>query len=404
MPDKPLEQLEKFAIDVILERRYGKRAAILRAVLRVLSSLYSRIMRLRWWMYEKRLARWHSVGCFTISVGNLTVGGTGKTPIVEQFARTLTQEGRRVAILSRGYKSMPRPLAQRIWNRLTFRSNYIPPRVVSDGRSLLLDSGRAGDEPFMLASNLHDVVVIVDKDRVKSALYAIKHFNVDTLLLDDGYQYLPLKERLNVTLVDRHAPFGNEYVLPRGTLREPHDHLKRADVIFITKCDGTDISDLKDRIREFNKHAEMIECTHKTLYLQDLYTNERRPLAYLQGRDIGAMSGIAVPESFEGALRQLGANIIYSRNYADHHRYTDQEVTNAITRTRARGGHALITTEKDAVRFPRVNRQDLPVYFLRVEIQLINTKESLHDCLVRISGIHNPRRIKTPALSAVADF
>jgi tetraacyldisaccharide 4'-kinase len=404
MPDKPLERLEKFAIDVILERRYGKRAAMLRGVLRALSSVYSRIMRLRWWLYEKRLARWHSVGCFTISVGNLTVGGTGKTPIVEQFARSLTQEGRRVAILSRGYKSLPRPMMQRIWNRLTFRSNYIPPRVVSDGRSLLLDSGRAGDEPFMLASNLHDVVVVVDKDRVKSALYAIKHFNVDTLLLDDGYQYLPLKERLNVTLVDRHAPFGNEYVLPRGTLREPHDHLKRADVIFITKCDGSDISELKERIREFNKHAEMIECVHKTLYLQDLYTNERRPLSYLQGRDVGAVSGIAVPESFEGALRNLGANIIYTRSYADHHRYTDQEVTNAINRTRARGGHALITTEKDAVRFPRVNRQDLPVYFLRVEIQLINTKENLHDCLVRISGIRNPRWIKKPSLSSVADF
>jgi tetraacyldisaccharide 4'-kinase len=276
--------------------------------------------------------------------------------------------------------------------------------VVSDGRSLLLDSGRAGDEPFMLATNLHEVVVIVDKDRVKSALYAIRHFNVDTLLLDDGYQYLPLKERLNVTLVDRHAPFGNEHVLPRGTLREPHDHLKRADVIFITKCDGSDLSALKERIREFNKHAEMIECTHKTLYLQDLYTSERRPLDYLKGRDVGAMSGIAVPESFEGALRSLGANLIYSRNYADHHRYTDQEVTNAIARTRARGGHALITTEKDAVRFPRVNRQDLPVYFLRVEIQLVNTGESLHDCLVRISGIRNPRHIRQPAISTVADF
>ncbi|MDR1146659.1 MAG: tetraacyldisaccharide 4'-kinase [Verrucomicrobiales bacterium] len=404
MPDKPLEQLEKFAIDVILERRRGKRAAILRSVLWALSLVYRRLMRCRWWWYERRLARWHSVGCLTISVGNLTVGGTGKTPIVEQFARTLTLAGRRVAILSRGYKSLPRPLAQRLWNRLTFRSNYIPPRVVSDGRSLLLDSGHAGDEPFMLASNLRDVVVLVDKDRVKSALYAIRHFNADTLLLDDGYQYLPLKERLNVTLVDRHAPFGNEHVLPRGTLREPHEHLKRGDVIFVTKCDGGDITGLKERIREYNRHAEIIECAHRALYLQDLYTSARQPLQYLRGRDIGAVAGIAVPESFEGALRGLGANLIYRRHYADHHRYTDQEVTNAINRTRARGGHALLTTEKDAVRFPRVNRQDLPVYFLRVEIQLVNTSESLHDCLIRISGIRARRDIRHLPLSAVADF
>jgi tetraacyldisaccharide 4'-kinase len=404
VPDKPLEQLEKFAIDVILERRHGKRAMLLRCLLRMLEVVYGNVMRLRCWCYEKRLARWHSVGCLTISIGNLTVGGTGKTPIVEQFARTLTQEGRRVAILSRGYKSLARPVAQRFWNRLALRSNYIPPRVVSDGCSLLLDSGRAGDEPFMLASNLRDVVVIVDKDRVKSALYAIKHFNVDTLLLDDGYQYLPLKERLNITLVDRHAPFGNEHVLPRGTLREPHDHLRRADVIFITKCDGGDLTDLKKRLRKYNRHAEIIECTHKTLYLQDLYTNEQQPLTFLQGRDIGVISGIAVPESFENSLRKLGANLIYARSYADHHRYTDPEVSNAIARTRARGGHALVTTEKDAVRFPRVNRHDLPVYFLRVEIQLINTAESLHDCLLRISGLRKRRFIRPAPLSAVADF
>jgi tetraacyldisaccharide 4'-kinase len=387
LANKPLEQLEQFAIDVILERRYGKRATLLRAFLYLLSLLYSRIVQLRWWLYQNRILRWHPVGSLIISVGNLTVGGTGKTPIVEKFARTLSQHGRKVAILSRGYKSVPKPLTQRLIDRYLRGRGEEPPRIVSNGQSLLLDSERAGDEPYMLASNLKNVVVLTDKNRVKSALYAIEKFACDTMLLDDGYQYLPLKERLNITLVDRHSPFGNEYLLPRGTLREPHGHLKRADVIFITKCDGSDISALKERIRFYNQHAEIFESTHAPLYLQDLYTGDQVPLAYLQDREIGALSGIAVPESFEAGLQRLGAQLIYSRHYADHHRFSQQEVLNAINRTRARGGHALLTTEKDAVRFPRVDRRDLPIYFLRVEIRLVNTTEKFEDAILRICRI-----------------
>lgn len=382
--NKPLEQLEQFAIDVILERRAGKRASLLRGLLYFLSLIYGNIMRLRWWLYERRLVRWHSAGCRVISVGNLTVGGTGKTPVVEKFARVLTQSGRKVAILSRGYKSKPQPLWVRLLRRFAAREIVDPPRIVSDGRSLLLDSEKAGDEPFMLASNLRDVAVLVDKDRVKSAVYAVEKMGVDTLLLDDGYQYLPLKERTNVVLVDRQQPFGNRHILPRGTLREPKDHLRRGDVIFITKCDGSNIQALKDEIRQHNKHAEIFECAHDPLYLQDLYTGERRSLDYLQDRSVGAISGIAVPESFEEALKKLGSEVIYGRHYADHHRFTQQEVLNAINRTRARGGHALITTEKDAVRFPKVDRRDLPIYYLRVEIKLVNARETFEEAVLRI--------------------
>jgi len=386
MAQKPLERLEQFAIDVILERQYGKRAALLRLLLHALSKLYAVIIRLRCWAYRSKLVKWHHVGCRVISIGNLTVGGTGKTPVVEQFARTLTASGRKVAILSRGYKSMPMPFWKRVWNSITFQKANLPPRIVSDGKATLLDPTVSGDEPFMLASNLEDVQVLVDKDRIKSALYALRKFNIDTVLLDDGYQYLPFRERLNVVLVDRESPFGNEFLLPRGTLREPHDHLRRADVILITKCDGSDLSRLKARIRRYNTHAEMIECTHHPLYLKDLSSDKRLPLSYLQGRKIGAVAGIAVPRSFVRGVEGLGAEVIYERFYADHHYYTTKEIENAIERTRARGGHALITTEKDAVRFPLVDFQDMPVYFLKVEIKILNSKESLEDCILRISN------------------
>ena len=192
-------------------------------------------MQVRLCLWRNRIFRDHTLGCQVVSIGNLSVGGTGKTPVVEIFARALQQAGRRVAILSRGYKSMPRPLWQRFLAKVTFQEDKIPPKVVSDGRSLLLDSEQAGDEPYMLASNLKDVVVLVDKDRVKSGRYAIRKFGCDTLLLDDGFQYLALKSRLDICLIDRNKPFGNHYLLPRGTLREPITNLKRAHYIFITK-------------------------------------------------------------------------------------------------------------------------------------------------------------------------
>jgi tetraacyldisaccharide 4'-kinase len=256
--------------------------------------------------------------------------------------------------------------------------------VVSDGQSLFLDSLHAGDEPFMLANNLRNVVVLVDKDRVKAGHYAVREFGCDTLLLDDGFQYLPIKERTDIVLVDRESPWGNGFLLPRGMLREPKDHLRRASTIFITKCDGSDISELKAELRRHNRHAELIECTHEPLYLEEVFTQKREPLSFLKGLRVGAISGIARPESFEAGLVRLGAEIIYSRRYADHHRFSQQEIISALARSKARGARALLTTEKDAVRFTKLERRDLPVYFLRVEIRLLGGEQAFERCIDRL--------------------
>ena len=378
-----LENFERYAIDVILGRRLGRGAAVLRGFLYLLSLLYGRIVVLRLWLYEKRVARVHALGCLVVSVGNLTVGGTGKTPIVEKLARRLTLAGRKVAILSRGYKSTPVPFSERMRNRIWGRDHVTPPRIVSDGKRLLLDSARSGDEPYMLAKNLGDVVVLVDRDRVKSGLYAMEHFGADTLLLDDGFQYLPLKQRLDVILVDRETPFGNHHLLPRGMLREPPHHLKRADLVFITKCDGSDISELRAELRALNRHAPFIECRHAPRYLENLQTGERRPLDFLKGQRIGALSGIARPESFEAGLKNLGAEICYSRQFADHHRFDEAELANMLQRSRARTARIVVTTEKDAVRLPRIEHPLLPIYFLRVEIEIFGSEgEAALDALV----------------------
>ena len=385
------ENLEQFAIDVILGRRRGVRAALLRGLLYALSFIYERLVQLRLFLYRHRIFREHTLGCLVISIGNLTVGGTGKTPIVEKFARALRAGGRRVAILSRGYKSVPRPAPRK---GFFGKREPLPPRVVSDGKSLLLDSRTAGDEPYMLANNLKDVVVLVDKDRVKSGLFAIRELKADTLLLDDGLQYLHLKHRLDIVLIDRQAPFGNEHLLPRGTLREPPRNLRRASYIFITKSTGEPNDELIKRIRRYNRTAEIIECAHQPLHLQNVLTGEQIPLERLRDTYVGSICGIAAPESFEDGLRKLGARLELSKRYTDHHRYTQAELQSFITRCVRRDLEMIVTTEKDAVRFPRLTKTDVPIYFLRVEIEILSGHESWEQCVARIC---KPQPLLSPA-------
>lgn len=378
------ESLETFVLEVIFEERRGTSAALVRAALYGSSKLFQAAVKMRRFLYNVRILRDSTLGVQVIAIGNLTVGGTGKTPVVEKFARELRDQGRNVAILSRGYRSKPAPLHERLLNKILFREDTTPPRVVSDGKSLLLDSDSAGDEPYMLASNLKDVVVLVDKDRVKSGRYAIQKFGCDTLLLDDGFQYWKLAgRRQDIVLIDRQQPFGNELLLPRGTLREPPSHLARASTIFITKSDGNS-KELRERIIKLNPEAGIIECVHHPLYLEDVFTGRRADLDFLKGRKVASLSGIAQPESFEKSLEVLGAELVYSKRFADHHRFTQQEVLNAINRSKKRQADTIITTQKDAVRFPKLDRRDLPIYFMRVEIKIVSGAKDFQDCVSRI--------------------
>ncbi|MGA9450268.1 MAG: tetraacyldisaccharide 4'-kinase [Verrucomicrobiia bacterium] len=379
-----IESLYTFGLEVISGERRDFKARLTRAVLFGSSKVYHALVNIHRWLINVRILRDKTLGVQVIAIGNLTVGGTGKTPVVEKFARELRDAGRNVAILSRGYRSKPAPLHQLLLNKILLREDQTPPRVVSDGKSLLLDSEMAGDEPYMLASNLKDVVVLVDKDRVKSGLYAIEKFGCDTLLLDDGFQYWNLRgRRHDVVLVDRQQPFGNEHLLPRGTLREPPSHLARAHTIFITKSDGQ-TAELRQQISRLNPEAAIIECVHHPLYLEDVFTGEQRKLDFLRGHKVASLSGIAQPESFERSLVQLGAELVYSKRFADHHRFTQQEILNVINRGKKRQADTIITTQKDAVRFPKLDRRDLPIYFMRVEIQIVSGANDFQDCVRKI--------------------
>ena len=378
------ETLETFVLEVIFEERRDWKANLTRAMLFGSSKIFQVAVKIRRWLYNFRILRDKTLGVQVIAIGNLTVGGTGKTPVVEKFARELQNAGRKVAILSRGYRSRPAPLHQKLLNKILLREDQTPPRVVSDGKSLLLDSEMAGDEPYMLASNLKDVVVLVDKDRVKSGRYAIEKFGCDTLLLDDGFQYWDLRgRRHDVVLIDRQQPFGNEHLLPRGTLREPPSHLARAHTIFITKSDGK-TAELRERIATLNSTAAVIECVHQPLYFEDVFTGERKGLDLLTGKKVASLSGIAQPESFEHSLVKLGGELVYAKRFADHHRFTQQEILNAINRGKKRQAEIIVTTQKDAVRFPKIDRRDLPFYFMRVEIKIVAGANDFQDCVRKI--------------------
>ncbi|HXA45544.1 MAG TPA: tetraacyldisaccharide 4'-kinase [Candidatus Angelobacter sp.] len=379
-----IENVETFILQVIFEERRDWRANLTRAFLFVGSKIFQVLVIIRRWLYNVRILRDKTLGVQVIAIGNLTVGGTGKTPVVEKFARELRDAGRNVAILSRGYRSKPVPLHIKFFNKIMLREDQTPPRIVSDGKSLLLDSDMAGDEPYMLASNLKDVVVLVDKDRVKSGRYAIEKFGCDTLLLDDGFQYWDLRgRRHDVVLIDRQQPFGNEHLLPRGTLREPPAHLARAHTIFITKSDGN-TGALRERIAKFNNTAAIIECVHQPLYFEDVFSGERAGLDFLIGKKVASLCGIAQPESFEQSLVKLGSELVYAKRFADHHRFTQQEILNAINRGKKRQAQLILTTQKDAVRFPKIDRRDLPIYFMRVEIKIVSGANDFQDCVRKI--------------------
>jgi tetraacyldisaccharide 4'-kinase len=384
-----IERIEHYLVRIIQQKGADQGhpwpVRFLLGVLKGLACIFAGVVTIRLFLYNVGIMKRYPLGCQIISVGNITAGGTGKTPVVEIFARELQKSGRKVAILSRGYRKRELPWYQRIFNE-----QIEPPRIVSDGKRLLLDSEMGGDEPYMLATNLPGVVVLVDKNRVKSGRYAVKRFGCDTLILDDGFQYWKLQHRLEVVLVDKTNPFGNGHMLPRGVLREPIRNLKRADFVFITKSDGNS-AELRAQIHGLNPSAEIIECCHKPRFLQNVYAATQLDLEWLRGKTVITLSGIAVPQGFENSLRAMGAKVIYCYRFADHHRYDAQEIIDAVNKAADLNADALLTTEKDAVRFPHLETTPVPVLYLRVSIELLSGTDSFHDAVERICFKKNAR-------------
>lgn len=390
-----LEKVEQYTVDVINGRNQTFRDQAYRCFLFLLSRLYFQVVQLRHILYHDwKLWRQHNLGCQVISVGNLTTGGTGKTPVVELIAKTVASRKKHVAILSRGYRSKDR---RSFWQRLLGKlpgahPEQRVPRVVSDGRQVLLDSEVAGDEPYMLAKNLLPtsdrcgVAVVVDKDRVFGGRYAQKHLNASILILDDGFQYLRLFPTMNILLVDSTSPFHNHEMLPCGLLREPIENMRRAKYIFLTKSDGRkSLNHLKKFFHRHHPTASLIECNHEPKHFEEVGNPyNQMQLEGLRGRKIAAFSGIAVPESFLNYLRKYGGDIVYTRHFVDHHRYRKKEIEEIFEQARLHGAEMLVTTEKDAVRLPSDLAGGLPLFFLRIEIKILDGQAEFDKCIDEI--------------------
>lgn len=385
-----MDELEEWGTDVIFNRAHGFRAWAMRCILRLGSWVFYFIVKIRLFLFRRRLRTVHYLGMFVVSVGNITAGGTGKTPVVELLARTLAARGRKCAILTRGYKSADLPMPQQ-WRNAQGRRIKNIPKIASDGKARYLSPLYAGDEPYMLARNLDGVAVLVDKDRVKSGMFAIEQLGSNTLILDDGMQYLKLRHEIDIVLVDCGFPFGTGALLPRGTMREPRASLSRASYIILTKSEGKPQDQLISTIRKYNKLADIIVTNHTPDYLENVFTGERMPLEALQGKYVACLSGIARPESFEKLVEEQGAHIEIRRRYPDHHWFDQAEMDAFVQRCADRAIDFIVTTEKDAVRFLKPDEMDVPIFFLRIRIEILQGEKEWERLINNICGLAEPQ-------------
>ncbi len=327
------------------------------AVLLPAAVAYGAGLALRRLGYASGIFRRRSLPCRVVGVGNLTVGGTGKTPLVELLARALAARKQRVVVLSRGY-------GRRAGGAVA---------AVTDGGRWLLTAREAGDEPALLARRLADVPgsvpVVVGRDRFRAGLWAVERFRPDVLLLDDGFQHWRLRKDVEVVCLDARAPWGSGGLLPRGSLREPAAALGRADLLVLTHGDAAgDLERLRAELRVWAPTAPIAVGAYEPDGVMELGSGAVYPLEALRGTSVLAFAGIAVPENFAGTLRGLGIGPRDLVAFPDHHPYGAGDLAGLEARAREVGATALVTTEKDAVRLPLTGT--LPVWALRIRLRL----------------------------------
>jgi tetraacyldisaccharide 4'-kinase len=322
----------------------------------LLSIPYGGVVRSRAFFYTVGLKKPKRLPCPVISVGNLTVGGTGKTPLVVALARGLMKRGIPVAILSRGYmgKKSSGPL-------------------VSDGQNLFLSLEESGDEPFLMAKSLKGIPILVGKDRFTNGEIALQRFDIRGLLLDDGYQHLQLHRDLDLLLIDSQVGFGDHHLLPRGILREPLSHLRRADLLLLTKVEDLEACQpLDEKLHRIHPSSPIFHSHYEPLGLIGP-NEEREELHSLKGKKVMALSGIANPSYFVSLLRKYGLEMVREVTFPDHHVYSKRDL--ASIEKRSKGADRVVTTEKDMVKLKELNMGHLPIRALRIEVRIWEEEE-----------------------------
>ena len=314
---------------------------------------------------ERRRAKFASravrvEGCFVVSVGNITSGGTGKTPMVQHLVRGLQSRGARVAVVARG------------WGGTLSATGA----VVSDGQTIFCDTRQAGDEAILHARSLPGVCVVIGRDRVAATQRAVDELGCDAVVLDDGFQFWSLQRDLDIVLLDARRPFGNGHLLPRGRLREPVEALNRADILVLTRCDLASSEQLaRNRVLVSEQTtAPVYLSNHVPLGLRNESNGEVSGLERLRDLPIGVLSAIADNEGFAASLGHLGANIVATSAHFDHYHWRENEVRQFALQAQKKEAQALVTTEKDAVKLSADWCAPLPLWSLTIEMKVEKDK------------------------------
>lgn len=335
--------LKEYFYNLANDKAKGIIAFFLKAFLLLLSLVYSLLVRIVGFAYKINILKVRRLSCKVISIGNITWGGTGKTPIVEMVAKKLLETGHKLAIQSRGYK----------------RKN----------------KEAIGDEPNMLQDNLN-IPVIVGENRLKEARLALKKFNLDTIILDDGFQQWRIFRDMDIVVIDAMNPFGNGCLIPRGILREPLISLKRADIFFLTHTDlaSNNLGPIKQRLREINPKVHIVESRHAPLGLYNILDNDKRIIneGLLKDKNLGLVTAIGNPDSFEKTLLNLGLNISLKFIFLDHHEFIKEDFKEIISQCLKEGISTIVTTQKDAVKLKDycLALNNFEVFVLRIQIKI----------------------------------
>lgn len=342
-------KMKRYIYGLMKDEKSGIINIIPKSILYITSLFYMGIIKIWDFFYDKGILKAKKIDSKVISIGNITLGGTGKTPFAIFLAGLIKKDGKDVAILIRGY----------------------------------------GDDEWRMVKD-NSLPLLVGRDRIKSAKEARRRHNSEILILDDGFQHRRLKRDLDIVLVDSHEAFGNGHFFPRGILREPQDSIKRADLVILTKTDfGKDnIRDLRITLSgDFKKH-KTLESVYKPIFFLNLDDGRRLSLDIVQNKKICALSAIANPSYFKYILKGLKCEIIESFDYLDHHDYTEKDLRYIQDNAKRLGCEFIVTTEKDAVKIKRIQRKDLRIQILALHIELEITK-GREELIARLDSLYS---------------
>lgn len=337
-------------------------------ILKLISFVYSLGHHFRLWAYRWGVFPSRKLDCRVISVGNLTLGGTGKTPFVMMIAETLRGNGLKPAILSRGYGG----------------KSGNPVNVVCDGKQTLLSPEWAGDEAVMMAEKLKNVPVLTGPDRYQTGRYALEHFDIDTLILDDGFQHLALDRDLDILLFDHFRPLGNGHLFPAGELREPAGETRRADMVCFTRYSGGAINfdpRLLGSVPQVKTHLRL----DSIIRMDD---EEVLGAEILKNEPVAAFCGIAKPEGFRQILRDSQIQPKLFKSFPDHHPYTLQDIKELEARAIKEGAKFILLPEKDAVKLKGM-KFTLPFFKVVIELEILEGRETFNKQLLGAGPLGN---------------